>query len=126
MHASRSRVSTPPISARGLRSVFATPLVPMLALLVALAVGALVVFKPTSLAAWIGGGGSAISPATANPARPALTADEERYIRALWPIHGDVERSTMRMSLGQIFYATKDLAAPELKTRVEQALQVYK
>ncbi len=24
------------------------------------------------------------------PARPAFTADEERYIRALWPIHGEV------------------------------------
>src|SRR5437762_4726640 len=44
---------------------------------------------------------------TAEPRRPALTAAEEQYIRELWPIHGDVERSTMRMSLGQIFYTTQ-------------------
>ena len=48
------------------------------------------------------------------PPRPALTAAEEQYIRELWPIHGDVERSTMRMSLGQIFYTTQDLGRAEL------------
>ena len=36
----------------------------------------------------------------AKAGRPALTAAEEKYIRELWPIHGDVERSTLRMSLG--------------------------
>jgi hypothetical protein len=60
------------------------------------------------------------------PTRPALTDEEDRYIRALWPIHGDVERNTMRVSLGQIFYKTEDLGAPELKARVEQALSAYK
>jgi hypothetical protein len=64
--------------------------------------------------------------AVATSARPALTDEEERYIRALWSIHGDVERNAMRLSLGQIFYKTNDLGAPELKARVEQALSVYK
>ena len=59
------------------------------------------------------------------PTRPALTPAEEKYIRELWPIHGDVERSTMRMSLGQIFYKTQDLGRADLRTRVEQALAVY-
>ncbi len=59
------------------------------------------------------------------PTRPALTPAEERYIRELWPIHGDVERSTMRMSLGQIFYKTQDLGRADLRKRVEQALAVY-
>jgi hypothetical protein len=59
------------------------------------------------------------------PTRPALTPAEERYIRELWPIHGDVERSTMRMSLGQIFYKTQDLGQADLRKRVEQALAVY-
>ena len=49
----------------------------------------------------------------AQTARPALTAAEERYIRELWPIHGEVERGTMRMSLGQIFYKTQDLSRAE-------------
>ena len=60
------------------------------------------------------------------PTRPALTAAEERYIREMWPIHGDVERSTMRASLGQIFYKTQDMKRDELRTRLEQALAVYR
>jgi len=62
----------------------------------------------------------------AQPPRPALTAAEEEYIRELWPIHGDVERSAMRMALGQIFYKTEDLGRAELGTRVEQALASYR
>jgi hypothetical protein len=62
---------------------------------------------------------------TAEPRRPALTAAEEQYIRELGPIHGDVERSTMRMSLGQIFYTTQDLSRAELGTRVKEALASY-
>ncbi len=58
--------------------------------------------------------------------RPALTAAEEKYIRELWPIHGDVERSTMRMSLGQIFYTTRDLSRADLGTRVKEASATYK
>ena len=61
----------------------------------------------------------------AQPPRPALTAAEEQYIRELWPIHGDVQRSAMRMSLGQIFYLTKDLGRDELGTRVKEALATY-
>lgn len=59
------------------------------------------------------------------PRRPALTSVEEQYIRELWPIHGDVERSTMRMSLGQIFYKTQELTPDELKIRVQEALATY-
>lgn len=62
----------------------------------------------------------------AEPRRPALTAAEEKYIRELWPIHGDVERSTLRMSLGQIFYTTRDLSRAELGTRVKEAAAAYK
>ena len=58
----------------------------------------------------------------AKAGRPALTAAEEKYIRELWPIHGDVERSTLRMSLGQIFYTTRDLSRADLGTRVKEAL----
>jgi len=58
--------------------------------------------------------------------RPALTAAEEKYIRELWPIHGDVERSTLRMSLGQIFYTTRDLSRADLGTRVKEASATYK
>jgi hypothetical protein len=60
------------------------------------------------------------------PARPALTTAEEAYVRAMWPIHGDVERSLMRASLGQILYKTNDVTRDELKTRMEQALVTYR
>ena len=62
----------------------------------------------------------------AKAGRPALTAAEEKYIRELWPIHGDVERSTLRMSLGQIFYTTRDLSRADLGTRVKEASATYK
>lgn len=65
-------------------------------------------------------------PRATEPRRPALTAAEEKYIRELWPIHGDVERSTLRMSLGQIFYLTRDISRAELGTRVTEALATYK
>ena len=66
-----------------------------------------------------------IKPA-ARPPRPALTPAEEAYMRAMWPIHGDVERSLMRASLGQILYKTDDLSRAELKARMEQALTTYR
>jgi hypothetical protein len=59
------------------------------------------------------------------PPRPAFTAAEEAYIRALWPIHGDVERSTARMVLGQIFYKINDMDRNTLKGRVTDALATY-
>ena len=35
--------------------------------------------------------------AVATLPRPAFTRAEETYIQALWPIHGDVERSAVRL-----------------------------
>ena len=61
----------------------------------------------------------------AKPSRPAFTPAEEAYIRALWPIHGDVERSTVRLSLGQIFYKINDMDRTKLKARADEALATY-
>src|SRR6059036_4250747 len=61
----------------------------------------------------------------AMPSRPPLTRAEEAYIQALWPIHGAVEQSAVRMSLGQIFYVTKDVGRTELKARVDEALTTF-
>jgi len=66
------------------------------------------------------------SPRAAGPVRPAFTPAEETYIRALWPIHGDVERSTARLTLGQIFYKNKDLDRTKLKDRADEALATYR
>src|SRR5438105_14263943 len=62
----------------------------------------------------------------AKPPRPPLTRAEETYIQALWPIHGAVERSSARMTLGQIFYVTKDLEQTDLKARVDEALTTFR
>ena len=74
---------------------------------------------------------AAVSPSTAvsrptPPSRPPLTRAEETYIQALWPIHGAVERSSARMTLGQIFYVTNDLEQAELKARVDEALTTFR
>jgi len=59
-------------------------------------------------------------------ARLAFTRAEEAYIQALWPIHGEVERTTARLSLGKIFYKTNDLGKADLKLRVNTALATYR
>jgi len=59
------------------------------------------------------------------PPRPAFTRAEEAYIQALWPIHGEVERSAVRVSLGNIFYKMNELDKAELKVRVDAALAAY-
>ena len=69
-------------------------------------------------------GEALVHPATA-ASTPALSAAEEAYLRALWPIHGDVERSAVRVSLGTIFYKTGDLERTALKGRLETGLAVY-
>jgi hypothetical protein len=65
-------------------------------------------------------------PRRALPTRPALTREEQAFVQALWPIHGEVERSAIRLSLGQILYKTGDLDRVELKTRADQALATYR
>jgi hypothetical protein len=69
---------------------------------------------------------SVLSRPAATPPKPAFTRAEETYIQALWPIHGEVERSTLRMSLGKIFYKTNDLGKVDLKARVDASLANYR
>ena len=59
-------------------------------------------------------------------ARPALSADEQAYVEALWPIHTDVEVAAERVGLGAIFYRTNDLDRTELKTRLDGAPASYR
>lgn len=65
-------------------------------------------------------------PRPQKPAKPAFTPAEEAYIQALWPIHGQVERSAARMALGQIFYTINELDRPSLKKRIDDALLTYR
>jgi len=73
--------------------------------------------------------GHAPSPALSHPAPPAkppFTRAEEAYIQGLWPIHGEVERSTVRLSLGKIFYKINELGKADLRARVDAALTTYR
>jgi hypothetical protein len=125
MNARRPLVSSVRDTGRVLGGVFAKLFTTVMVALAVLAIGAVFIAHQSGQRSLHNGGATPVA-TSARPARPALTDEEERYIRALWSIHGDVERSAMRMSLGQIFYKTNDLSAPELKARVEQALSVYK
>lgn len=64
---------------------------------------------------------------TLTPTRPPLTPAEEEYIGVVWPIHGEVERSTAIMSLGEIFYLNNDpdMSKEKFKKRVDAALATY-
>ena len=68
----------------------------------------------------------ALSHPNAPPSKPAFTRAEEAYIQTLWPIHGEVERTTVRMSLGRIFYKINDMGKADLKARVDDALATYR
>lgn len=125
MNARKPLVSSVRDTGRVRGGVFAKSFMIVMFALAAVAIGAVFIAHQSDQRSLRNGGSTAVA-TSARPARPALTGEEERYIRALWPIHGDVERNAMRMSLGQIFYKTNDLDAPELKARVEQALSVYK
>jgi len=92
------------------------------AVLVLLGVGGFALTRELALP-----GRAATSPSpAAKPTRPAFSAAEEAYIQALWPIHGQVERSAARMALGQIFYKINELDRPSLKKRVDDALLTYR
>jgi hypothetical protein len=66
------------------------------------------------------------APRVSKPPRPAYTIAEEAYMRALWPIHGAVQRVAARMSLGQIFYLTRDIGQADLKGRVDEAVTTFR
>jgi hypothetical protein len=70
------------------------------------------------------------SPALSRPdvtqPRAAFTHAEEAYVQALWPIHGEVERTSARVSLGNIFYKMNDLGRADLEPRIDAALATYR
>jgi hypothetical protein len=64
-------------------------------------------------------------PAVPTP-RPALSAAEENYSLALWPIHNRVKESAIRMSLSGINYKIQSLDPPTFRAQIEMALGVYR
>src|SRR5258706_7045689 len=50
--------------------------------------------------------------------RPAVTADEEAYARALWPVHAQVKQDAVRMTFAGLAYKMGDIKKEAVKQRV--------
>lgn len=50
--------------------------------------------------------------------RPAVTAEEEAYARALWPIHAQVKQDAVRMTFAGLAYKMGDIKRAAVKERV--------
>jgi hypothetical protein len=61
----------------------------------------------------------------ADPQRPALSAEEEIYAAALWPIHSEVKLAAVRMTFAGLNYKTKDQDARNLETKVRPLIPVF-
>ena len=111
----RARTQSRPPARPGLKLVLFTLVVVGLGVTVGLAIG-----RESTTAS----NSSVTRPALPTP-RPALSAAEQSYIEAAWPIHSEVEASSTRVALGTIFYKTKDLDAADFRTRLTTALATY-
>ena len=58
--------------------------------------------------------------------RPALTAAEESYAMALWPMHNEVKTSALKMTFGGLAYKLKEIDRATLKARVDAANETYR
>ena len=50
--------------------------------------------------------------------RPAVTAEEESYARALWPIHAQVKQDAVKMTFAGLAYKMGDIKRAAVKERV--------
>jgi hypothetical protein len=50
--------------------------------------------------------------------RPAVTAEEEAYARALWPIHAQVKQDAVKMTFAGLAYKMGDIKRGAVKERV--------
>ncbi len=57
---------------------------------------------------------------------PALTAEEEAYAAALWPIHSEVKLAAVRMIFAGLNYKTENQDVKELKSKVLPLTKTFK
>ena len=60
------------------------------------------------------------------PPRPPLTAAEEAYAHALWPVHTDVKLSALRMMFAGINYKRGKIDRADLKARVDAENETFR
>ena len=56
---------------------------------------------------------------------PALTAEEEAYAAAMWPIHSEVKLAAVRMIFAGLNFKTEDRDARKLKSKVQPLTQTF-
>jgi hypothetical protein len=57
--------------------------------------------------------------------RPAVTAEEEAYARALWPIHAQVKQDAVKMTFAGLAYKMGDIKRDAVKARVAPLTQTF-
>jgi hypothetical protein len=60
------------------------------------------------------------------PPRPPLTAGEEAYALALWPIHSEVKASALKMTFGGISYKLGEIDRAGLKAKIDVSSETYR
>ncbi len=71
------------------------------------------------------GAPTAPRPVVATP-RPALSAAEEAYAQALWPIHNEVKAGALKMTMSGIQYKTQRLDVGGVRAQALTSLAVYR
>ena len=57
--------------------------------------------------------------------RPAVTAEEEAYARALWPIHAQVKQDAVKMTFAGLAYKMGDIKREAVRQRVAPLTQAF-
>jgi|SRR6185503_3473154 len=61
---------------------------------------------------------AAANPEATRSERPAVTAEEETYARALWPIHAQVKQDAVKMTFAGLAYKMGDIKKEAVRQRV--------
>lgn len=61
-----------------------------------------------------------------HPERPALSAEEERYAAALWPVHERIKTSAVQMTFAGLSYKLGDIDRTAVKERVMPLTKVFR
>src|SRR6185503_7039560 len=68
---------------------------------------------------------AAANPEATRSERPAVTAEEETYARALWPIHAQVKQDAVKMTFAGLAYKMGDIKKEALKERVAPLTAIF-
>jgi hypothetical protein len=63
---------------------------------------------------------------TGHPERPALSAEEESYAAALWPVHEQIKTSAVQMTFAGLSYKLGDIDRTAVKDRVLPLTKVFR